>query len=234
MPFIDQAIGFARRACGSVSEQELSSEDIKAEILPDVVDDFSNLFPKVGQYTITLVADQGRYPLPDPRILSIKQFNTVGPFNRSNTGLVGDGYAQQKHLSGYREFSSEWIASYDREMRQPYLFFEHVEVIGAEIEVIPTPKAGDTLHIRTHDMWDLVEDADFEGIPHRLRRSFRNLLGAAMADAVALRRDKVPTITIGPSSARLGVKELRRRAIELRDKALASAPSIGGYGGVQG
>ncbi|MCK4500856.1 hypothetical protein KAU11_10175 [Candidatus Babeliales bacterium] len=211
MGFLDRAIGFARRRCGEVSETELPSADIKDLLLSSVVREFSNLFPKRGEYTLALVDGQNLYDLPDPKILEIEDYSSISSLSSPYTGTVGSGYSNPAYTASYTSALTS---------------VENVHIIGDKVEVVPTPSGGEIFLI-TYDMWDLADDdTAYDNIPNRLQDAFQFLLAAEIAGTVGNRRLKNPKIKIGEyNEVNLteGAKALIRLVPEFKAKAQESA-----------
>ena len=229
MGFLDDAIKFARKRCGNITLKELDTAEFKSDCMPQVVTEFSSLFPQRGEHSLPLIQDQALYDLPDPLILEIVDTSSPSGGGSAIDGLVGSGFTAGS-IGGVQLYSSPAIAAVAAEQNCVDDSYS-VHVIGSKIEVYPTPTGADTLHMRTHDMWDLGDEpAPYDAIPKRLQSPFRLLVGAHMASVVATRRSKVAFIEIKETKAdlRSGIKRLREIEQELRDQLEMTSAVIAG------
>lgn len=231
MGFLDNAIRYARRRCGEISENELPSADIKDDLLISVVREFSNLFPRTGEYTLALVDGQNLYDLPGPNILEVVYFSTTSSISNNISGVVGSGYNYPLYSQGgscgdttIKSFSSNDIYAAAISSQSSGSVTD-VSVIGDKVQVHPTP-AGGSLFIITQDLWDLDEDdPEYDTIPKRLREPFQYLLAAEVAASVGNRRLKSPKIKVGDNEINLttGAKELLKLSEQFRSRAMEVA-----------
>jgi len=235
MGFLEKAIQFARFECARIEDIEMSNSDIREFCLDEVVETFSEMVPQTEAHTVTLVAGQSFYDLPDPNILTIKEYST--PFYSGIASYLGSDYGTTypSTYAGYgaAHYSSGVVESYARQQHNPKDRIE-VYIQGGRIEVYPTPEKGHTLHLLCTMMWEFADDAAYDNIARRLRKGFRYLMCWAVAKKVAQEWSRLPEVKVQGSRVRVNWENMKVLANEMFQAAKDSFPEAHGAAVLQG
>jgi len=217
---VSDAVRFARRQSTVLSGQQLSDAQVVSEILPQVVLEFSRLCPRRGEYEIPLTAGVSLYDLPGPLVLEIKEHSYA-----AEIGIDASGFLGLTSLVGFSSIGSgggcggaDGPTLLDLQLDQAeraqlaQAFPVSVHVVGHQVEVVPTPTAAGTLHVRTADAWDvdlsvfdpsapnLDDIVDFDVLPIRLRLTLNWVVCAFVATEELSLLSKHRRVSIGSNS----------------------------------